>query len=135
MRLIIRLVRRANQPLTTRCGEGCEKVTTGVAQKVTRAIASRRSQQKAGLLWRQWLEVQPHGHGAIQKGVVVREIEIERLVAEEAAASEANPDALIPAASTLSRPNRARSTVYSIRLNPEQVAEVQALADAEGLPA
>ena len=61
--------------------------------------------------------------------------EIERLVDEEAAASEANPDAPISSASTLSRPNRARSTVYSIRLNPEEVAEVQALADAAGLPA
>ena len=61
--------------------------------------------------------------------------EIQRLVAEEAAASEANPDAPIPATSTVSRPNRARSTVYSIRLNPEEVAEVQALADAAGLPA
>jgi predicted transcriptional regulator len=62
-------------------------------------------------------------------------IEIERLVAEEAAASEANPDAPIPVDSSLSRPNRARSTVYSIRLNPEEVAEVQALADAARLPA
>jgi hypothetical protein len=60
--------------------------------------------------------------------------EIQRLVAEEAAASEANPDAPMPATSTVSRPNRARSTVYSIRLNPEEVAEVQALADAAGLP-
>ena len=61
--------------------------------------------------------------------------EIQRLVADEAAASEANPDAPIPAASRVSRPNRARSTVYSIRLNPDEVAEVQALADAAGLPA
>src|SRR2546422_10513974 len=39
-------------------------------------------------LWSQWLEVQPHGHQAIQRGFVVS-TEIERLVAEEAAASEA----------------------------------------------
>src|SRR5260370_10925372 len=29
MRVIRRLVRRATQPLATRCEEGCEKVTTG----------------------------------------------------------------------------------------------------------
>ena len=61
--------------------------------------------------------------------------EIQRLVAEEAASSEANPDAPVPANSSVSRPNRARSTVYSIRLNSEEVAEVQALAEAAGLPA
>jgi predicted transcriptional regulator len=61
--------------------------------------------------------------------------EIKRLVAEEAAASEANPDAPVPASSTVSRPNQVRSTVYSIRLNPEEVTQVQALADAADLPA
>ena len=60
---------------------------------------------------------------------------VERLVAEGAEASDANPDAPVLDSSTLSRPNRARSTVYSIRLNPEEVAEVQALAEAVGLPA
>ena len=60
---------------------------------------------------------------------------VERLVAEETAASDENPDAPVPDGATLSRPNRARSTVYSIRLNPEEVAEVQALAEAAGLPA
>jgi hypothetical protein len=84
-------------------------------------------------LWRQWMAGQRQGHQAIQRGVDMSS-EIQRLVAEEAAASEANPDAPIPATSTVSRPNRARSTVYSIRLNPEEVAEVQALADAAGVP-
>jgi hypothetical protein len=60
---------------------------------------------------------------------------VERLVAEGAEASDAKPDAPVLDSSTLSRPNRARSTVYSIRLNPEEVAEVQALAEAAGLPA
>jgi predicted transcriptional regulator len=60
--------------------------------------------------------------------------DIERLLAEEAADSEANPDAPVAAGSTVTRPNRARSTVYSIRLNPEEVAAVQALAEAAGLP-
>lgn len=61
--------------------------------------------------------------------------DIERLVAEEAASSEANPDAPVPASAALSRPNQARSTVYSIRLNPDEVAAMHALADAAGLPA
>ena len=60
---------------------------------------------------------------------------LERLVAEEAAASDEYPDAPVPESFRLSRPNRARSTVYSIRLNPEEVADVQALAEAAGLPA
>jgi hypothetical protein len=60
---------------------------------------------------------------------------VERLVAEEAAASDANPEAPVPDGATLSRPNRARFTVYSIRLNTEEVAEVQALAEVAGLPA
>jgi hypothetical protein len=61
--------------------------------------------------------------------------DIEGLLAEEAADSEANPDAPVATGSTISRPNRARSTVYSVRLNPEEVAAVQALAEAAGLPA
>ena len=55
-------------------------------------------------------------------------------IAEEAAASEENRDAPIPADAKASRPNRARSTVYSIRLNTDEVAAVQALADAAKLP-
>lgn len=61
--------------------------------------------------------------------------DFEQLVAEEAAASEANPDAPIRTSAVLTRPNQARSTVYSIRLNPDEVAAVQSLADLAGLPA
>jgi hypothetical protein len=61
--------------------------------------------------------------------------DIERLLAEEAADSESNPDAPLAAGSTISRANRARSTVYSVRLNPDEMAAVQALAEAAGLPA
>lgn len=61
--------------------------------------------------------------------------DIERLVTEEAADSESNPDAPLEAGSTISRPNRARSTVYSVRLNPDELAAVQDLAEAAGLPA
>jgi predicted DNA-binding protein len=59
---------------------------------------------------------------------------IKKLIAEEASASDENRDAPIPSGTSLSRPNRARSAVYSIRLNPEEVASVQALADEAGLP-
>src|ERR1700730_256392 len=75
-----------------------------------------------------------HGNQAIRRGVAMS-TKVERLVAEEAAASDANPEAPVPDGATLSRPNRARSTVYSIRLNPEEVAEVQTLAEAAGPPA
>jgi len=59
---------------------------------------------------------------------------IKQRVAEEAAASDANPDAPTPHGAMVSRPNGSRSTVYSIRLNPDEVEAVQALADAAGLP-
>src|SRR6266542_2769610 len=80
------------------------------------------------------LEVQRHGRQALWRGVAMT-TKVQRLVAEEAAASEENPQAPVSADSVVSRPNRARSTVYSVRLNPEEVAEVQALAAAAGLPA
>jgi len=60
---------------------------------------------------------------------------IKALIAEEAAASEENRDAPIPASAKVTRPNRARSTVYSIRLNTDEVAAVQALAESAELPA
>ena len=60
---------------------------------------------------------------------------IEKILEEEAAASEANPDAPIPEGARVTRPNRTRSTVYSVRLNPDEVAALQSLADAAGVPA
>ncbi|MGI9192971.1 MAG: hypothetical protein ACR2FO_00435 [Actinomycetota bacterium] len=60
---------------------------------------------------------------------------VEKLIAREGEASEANRDAPIPKGARVTRPNRGRSTVYSIRLNPEEIAEVQALADSAQLPA
>ena len=61
--------------------------------------------------------------------------EIARVVAEEAAASEANRDAPVLADSAVNRPNRPRSAVYSVRLNLEEVASLQALAEEMGVPA
>jgi len=60
--------------------------------------------------------------------------DIEKIIEEETAASEANRDAPIPDEAKVSRPNRSRSTVYSIRLNPEEVSSLQSLADAAGVP-
>jgi hypothetical protein len=56
--------------------------------------------------------------------------ELERKVREEA---EATRDAPLPIEGG-ERPNRGRSTVYSVRLNPSEVAAVQAAADRAGLP-
>jgi hypothetical protein len=60
---------------------------------------------------------------------------IERLIAEETTASEKNPDAPLSAGAALSRPNRKRSAVYSIRLDPDEVAALHARAEETGLPA
>jgi predicted transcriptional regulator len=60
---------------------------------------------------------------------------IEKILEEETEASEANRDAPIPEGASVTRPNRRRSTVYSIRLNPDEVSALQSLADAAGVPA
>jgi hypothetical protein len=60
--------------------------------------------------------------------------EIEKLIDEETEASEKNRDAPIPESAKVTRPNQARSTVYSIRLNPDEVAALQSLAEAAGVP-
>ena len=60
--------------------------------------------------------------------------EIKKLIDEETEASEKNRDAPIPEGAEVTRPNQARSTVYSIRLNPDEVAALQSLAEAAGVP-
>jgi predicted transcriptional regulator len=85
-------------------------------------------------LWGEWVEIERHRHQALQRGNDVSN-NIKQRIAEEAAASDANPDAPTLQGAEVSRPNRSRSTVYSIRLNPDEVEAVQALADAAGLPA
>lgn len=61
--------------------------------------------------------------------------DVRRLIEEETEASEADRDAAIPEGASVTRPNQRRSTVYSIRLNPDEVAALQRLADTEGVPA
>jgi hypothetical protein len=60
--------------------------------------------------------------------------DIKKIIEEETEASEANRDAPIPEGAKVTRPNRGRSTVYSIRLNPEEVAALQSLAETAGVP-
>jgi len=60
---------------------------------------------------------------------------IEKLIREELEATESNPDAPLASGVKRSRPNRVRSTVYSIRFNVEEVAAIQELAAAASLPA
>jgi len=60
--------------------------------------------------------------------------DIEKLIDQETESSEEDRDAPIPAGATLSRPNRARSAVYSIRLDPDEVIALQTIAEAAGLP-
>ncbi|MDI9939197.1 hypothetical protein QM806_27815 [Rhodococcus sp. IEGM 1351] len=60
--------------------------------------------------------------------------DVERLLAAEAAAAEANIDAPVPEGAKVTRPNRARSVPYSIRLNPKELAAVQELATQAQIP-
>ena len=58
--------------------------------------------------------------------------ELEERVRTEA---EATRDAPMPSGVIGARPNHGRSTVYSVRLTPDEVAAVQAAAERAGLPA
>src|ERR1700722_18257652 len=60
--------------------------------------------------------------------------DIEKIIEAETEASEDDRDAPIPEGAKVTRPNRGRSTVYSIRLNPDEVAALQSIADAAGVP-
>jgi hypothetical protein len=58
--------------------------------------------------------------------------ELEQRIREEAEATRDDP---LPTGVIGTRPNLGRSTVYSVRLTPDEVAAVQAAADRAGLPA
>lgn len=60
---------------------------------------------------------------------------VETLLRDEAEHAEQQHNAEIGPDTTVSRPGHVRSTVYSVRLNPDEVAGLQTLADREGLPA
>ncbi|MGH9082239.1 MAG: hypothetical protein ACRDWN_02740 [Acidimicrobiales bacterium] len=59
--------------------------------------------------------------------------ELEELVVEETAASEASRDQ--PLSDRAARRRQSRSVVYSVRLTPEQTEEIQRIADEAGIPA
>jgi hypothetical protein len=63
--------------------------------------------------------------------------ELRRLLDEEAEHAEATKDDPIPpsALARATRPNRGRSVMFSLRLNPDELAAVQALAEDQGVPA
>jgi len=57
------------------------------------------------------------------------------LIAESEAMYEAEKTETPDSAVAPTQPNRAKSVVYSIRLNPEEVQRLEELADATGVPA
>lgn len=61
--------------------------------------------------------------------------DLDRLLREEAEHAEQHQDAPAGPETTVSRPGHARSKVYSVRLNPDEVDGLQQLADEAGLPA
>lgn len=63
--------------------------------------------------------------------------ELRRLLAAEGEHAEASRGEPIPAeaAARATRPGQARSVMFSLRLNPDELAAVQALAEAQGVPA
>jgi len=61
--------------------------------------------------------------------------DVNKVLAEEGEAAEQNKDAEVTPATKVSRPGRQRSTVFSVRLNDEEMAALQAEAEAQGVPA
>jgi predicted transcriptional regulator len=62
------------------------------------------------------------------------EKELGELLRVEAEHAEQHADAQAPPSTTVSRPGIARSTVYSVRLNQDEHAALQHLADEAGIP-
>ncbi len=60
---------------------------------------------------------------------------VERLIAAEAEHAEAHRGDPIPADARGTRPNRGKSVMLSLRLNPEELAAVQDLAHERDVPA
>jgi hypothetical protein len=65
------------------------------------------------------------------------DVELQALITAEAEGAEATRDQPIPADALqhATRPNRAKSMMFSLRLNPNELAELQAVAEARGVPA
>ena len=56
-------------------------------------------------------------------------MKLHKLIGIETTSSIEGPDAPIAHGTRISRPNRNRSTVYSVRLSSDEVASVQELTD------
>lgn len=61
--------------------------------------------------------------------------DLQRLIVDEADYSELHRDDPIPADAHATRPNRAKSTMFSLRLNPAELAAIQELAGERDVPA
>lgn len=59
--------------------------------------------------------------------------DLDKVISEEAVASERTRDDPISGQAT--RKRQTRSVVYSVRLTPEQTEEIQQIADRAGIPA
>jgi hypothetical protein len=59
--------------------------------------------------------------------------DLQEIVAEETAASEAARD--LPLSARAVRKGQSRSVVYSVRLTPEQTEAIQQIAEEAGIPA
>ncbi len=60
---------------------------------------------------------------------------VKDLVEQIAAEAEVTMDDPMPEGTVWTRPNRAKSATFSLRLNPDELAGVQDLARAHGVPA
>lgn len=61
--------------------------------------------------------------------------DLERLIEDEAEYAELHRDDPVPADAHATRPNRAKSAMFSLRLNPDELAGVHDLAGERGVPA
>lgn len=60
---------------------------------------------------------------------------LRQLIAAEAEHAEATKDDPMPPGTVYTRPNQARSVTFTLRLNPEELAAVQAAAEDRDIPA
>ncbi len=67
-------------------------------------------------------------------GVVLAAQKPRTAIDAETEAPDDNRDAPIPEGATVTPPNRGRTTAYSIRVNPDQVAAPQSIAGGAGVP-
>lgn len=62
----------------------------------------------------------------------MKDEELENLIDEETAASEASRER--PLSDRATRKRQSRSVIYSVRLTPEQTEEIRRIADSVGIP-